>query len=57
MLQENLLQQSLDAVAVVPGFVVGAIGLAMIGSFVRAAARPASADATISRPAVLPLRR
>jgi hypothetical protein len=40
VLQENLLQESFGAVAVVPGIVVGLISLAMMWSFVRAAARP-----------------
>jgi hypothetical protein len=57
VLQERLLQQPFDAVAVVPGVLIGVIGLAMIGSFVRAAARPRSADPTGPRPALLPLIR
>jgi hypothetical protein len=37
VLQEALMQASLDPVAVLPGIVVGVIGVVMIGTFVRAA--------------------
>jgi hypothetical protein len=40
LLQGVVLEQSFDATAVVPGFIVGVIGLLMIGSVVRAAGRP-----------------
>jgi len=43
MLQESLASTSFDAVAVLPGFIVGAIGLGLVATFIRAAREPASA--------------
>jgi hypothetical protein len=45
LLQESLLGQPLDPIAVFPGFVVGAIGLALVAPFVRAA-RSSEGDPT-----------
>jgi hypothetical protein len=57
VLQESLMGQPFDAVAVVPGVLVGVIGLTMIGSFVRSGARARSANPAAARPAVVPLTR
>lgn len=43
MLQESLSSAPFDAVAVLPGFIVGAIGLGILAPFIRAARRRASA--------------
>jgi hypothetical protein len=53
VLQENLLQRPFDAVAVVPGIVVGLIGLMMMWSFVRGATGPARAGEMRPRLAIV----
>jgi len=40
LLQESLMGAPIDPVAIIPGFVVGAIGFAFVGLFVRGAHSP-----------------
>jgi hypothetical protein len=51
VLQEVLTQVPFDAVAVVPGIVVGAVSLALLASFVRGAAEARSSTAGVERQA------